>query len=276
MASYPLCPQQEIECSGDVKYRRRNLLGKGGFADCYRYSPIKGGQDVAAKVFIKSRTTREKDKLRMQREITIHKSVQHHNVVKFLESGEDGEVYFIMLELCNGNTLLNKVKKCQKLEESLVAFYLKQVINAVIYLHEQNIIHRDLKLGNLFLTDDNVVKVGDFGLACEIGDNKMQFSMCGTPNYMAPEIITKGGYSYEVDIWSIGVLMYVMLVGKTPFQGRYVGETYRNVLNCQFTLPFSMSSAAQHLIRQLLVKTPTDRPKLVEILAHEFFQESKE
>lgn len=112
---------------------------------------------------------------------------------------------------------------------------MRQIISGVHYLHQNRIIHRDLKLGNLFLNDDLTVKIGDFGLAAKIEyDGERKKTLCGTPNYIAPEILYKKGHSFEVDIWSIGCIMYTLLVGKPPFETSSLKETYARIKKCEY------------------------------------------
>ena len=115
------------------------------------------------------------------------------------------------------NEMLRRRKRLHELE---VQCYTTQMINAMKYLHSHRIIHRDLKLGNLFLNDKMEIKLGDFGLATKLEfDGERKRTICGTPNYIAPEVLEgKGGHSYEVDIWSLGVIIYTLLVGKPPFE----------------------------------------------------------
>lgn len=114
-------------------------------------------------------------------------------------------------------------------------YYIFQIIQGVKYLHDNRIIHRDLKLGNLFLDDDLHVKIGDFGLAAKIEyDGERKKTLCGTPNYIAPEVLTKKGHSYEVDIWSIGCVMYTLLAGQPPFETKSLRETYSRIRKCDY------------------------------------------
>jgi polo-like kinase 1 len=141
------------------------------------------------------------------------------------------------------------------------------------------VIHRDLKLGNLFLTDDMKLKIGDFGLAARLDslyDRKK--TMCGTPNYIAPEVLQGqegGGHSFEVDIWSMGVVMYTLLFGKPPFETKEVKDTYKRIRANQYSFPSSVevSQSAKSLIMDILKTEPTQRPSLDAILAHAFFQD---
>jgi polo-like kinase 1 len=119
-----------------------------------------------------------------------------------------------------------------------------QVLDGLEYLHSQKIIHRDLKLGNLFLNENMCVKIGDFGLATKIdfyGEKKK--TICGTPNYIAPEILESKGHSYEVDVWSFGVIMYTLVYGRPPFESKDVKDTYKKIKDCSFSFPENVYSS---------------------------------
>ena len=134
------------------------------------------------------------------------------------------------------------------------------IVEALIYLRSQNIIHRDIKLGNLFLDDKFVLKIGDFGLAtrCVPGSNELKKTLCGTPNYIAPEIISKQGYSYEVDVWSLGIALYTMLVGKPPFYSelKNPSELCQMILNEPVKFPSNLSPSCRNILFSLLQKNP--------------------
>lgn len=142
------------------------------------------------------------------------------------------------------------------------------------YLHAHRIIHRDLKLGNLFLNEKMEVKLGDFGLATKLDfDGEKKRTICGTPNYIAPEVLEgKSGHSYEVDIWSLGVIIYTLIIGKPPFETSDVKTTYKRIRMNAYSFPdhIIISDAARNLITSILNGDPKLRPTLDEILAHEF------
>lgn len=126
-------------------------------------------------------------------------------------------------------------KRRRILTEPETRFFMKQITHGVSYLHNNKIIHRDLKLGNLLLDDNLVVKIGDFGLAAQIEyDGERKKTLCGTPNYIAPEILMKKGHSFEVDVWSIGCIMYTLLVGKPPFETNTLKDTYAKIKKCDY------------------------------------------
>jgi polo-like kinase 1 len=139
------------------------------------------------------------------------------------------------------------------------------------------VIHRDLKLGNLFINEKMEIKVGDFGLAAKIDfDGERKRTICGTPNYIAPEVLEgKSGHSYEVDIWSLGVIIYTLIIGKPPFETADVKATYDRIKKNSYSFPehVQISDAAKDLITRILSKDPARRPVLDEILNHEFFNQ---
>lgn len=174
------------------------------------------------------------------------------------------------------------IKRRKRLTETEAAFFMRQLVEAIQYLHhEQLVIHRDLKLGNLFLDRNMNIKVGDLGLATRLenGDDKRK-TICGTPNYIAPEVIqgdrSTRGHSFEVDIWSMGVILYTVMVGKPPYESKDVKSTYQRILNNEYSFPskISMSENAKGLISSMLQSKPADRPSLNEIAMHPFFTNS--
>ena len=162
--------------------------------------------------------------VQLKSEIKIHRTLHHKHVVQFSHNFEDDDNYYIILELCTNYTLSELIKRRKRVSEVEMRYYLLQMLSGMEYLHAQNVIHRDLKLGNLFLTGNMEIKIGDFGLATRVDfKDQRRTTMCGTPNYIAPEILMgKCGHSFEVDIWSIGVVVYTMLVGKPPYETSYL------------------------------------------------------
>ena len=154
--------------------------------------------------------------------------------------------------------------------------YIIQLIKALQYLHSHRVIHRDLKLGNLFLNDKMELKVGDFGLATKLDfEGEKKKTVCGTPNYIAPEVLYGTGHSYEVDIWAIGVIIYTLLIGKPPFETREVKTSYNKIKKADFSFPITskISIPARNIIKKILIVDPKKRPTLNDILTDEFFNQ---
>ncbi len=153
------------------------------------------------------------------------------------------------------------------------------MLAALKYLHAHRVLHRDLKLGNLFLSAGMQIKLGDFGLATKLEfEGERKRTVCGTPNYIAPEIIdnsgTSNGHSYEVDVWSFGVIVYTLLIGRPPFETSDVKATYKRIRNVEYSFPdnVQISEQAKSLIKGILVADPARRLRIDEILEHPFFQ----
>lgn len=206
----------------------------------------------------------------MTSEIKIHRSLNHENIVRFDRYFEDKDNVYIMLDICHNQSLSDLVRRRKRLHELEARYYIQQLVKGMEYVHASKVIHRDLKLGNLFLTERMQLKIGDFGLAAQVyyeGERKK--TICGTPNYLAPEVLeNKDGHSYEVDYWSIGVILYTMLCGRPPFESSEVKQTYQKIKAGQFSFPeaLEINSFAKSFIRDCLVLDPTKRMNLQEML----------
>lgn len=174
---------------------------------------------------------------------------------------------------------MDMLRRRRRFTEPEARFFMVQLIGACHYMHTHQVIHRDLKLGNLFLDSNLNIKVGDFGLATriEIPGTKIHSPACGTPNYIAPEVLfdKAKGHSFEADVWSVGVVLYTLAVGRPPFQTKEVKEIYRRIRDNDWKFPADcqVSPEAQELVERILVREPEDRPTLHRILEHPFFTE---
>ncbi|EGR28152.1 protein kinase domain protein [Ichthyophthirius multifiliis] len=255
-------------------YIKDRFLGKGGFAKCYEFTNIETKKIYAAKIITKSTLKKSRSRQKLISEIKIHKSLKHQYIVLFEHVFEDNENVYILLEICTNNTLNELIKNRKRLTELEVQCYILQIISALIYLHKNQIIHRDLKLGNLFLSEKLEIKIGDFGLATKLKFlNEKKNTICGTPNYIAPEILEGNiGHSFEVDIWSLGVIIYTLIIGKPPYETPDVKSTYKRIKQNKYSFPESVpiSDAAKNLIKSILQLQPFQRPTLNQILEHPF------
>ncbi|XP_025890741.1 serine/threonine-protein kinase PLK3 isoform X1 [Nothoprocta perdicaria] len=254
-------------------YCRGRLLGKGGFARCYEMTDLSSNKTYAVKVIPHSRVAKPHQREKITNEIELHRDLHHKHIVKFSHHFEDSESIYIFLEHCSRKSLAHIWKARHTLLEPEVRYYLKQIISGLKYLHLKGILHRDLKLGNFFINENMELKVGDFGLAAcqDISDQKKK-TICGTPNYLAPEVLLRQGHGPESDVWSLGCVMYTLLCGNPPFETSDLKETYRCIKQVDYMLPTFLSVPARHLIAGILKRNPQDRLTLEEILDHEFFK----
>ncbi|CAG9333520.1 unnamed protein product [Blepharisma stoltei] len=269
-----------VKTNGEVamrRYSKGRFLGKGGFARVYEFSNLETRKVTAAKIVPKESLQKSRAKQKLMSEIKIHRALHHPNIVGFEHFFEDNENVYILLELCSNQTMNELLRRRKRLTELEVQCYILQCISAMRYLQSHKVIHRDLKLGNLFLSDKMEIKIGDFGLAAKLEyDGEKKKTICGTPNYIAPEVLDgKTGHSYEVDIWSLGVITYTLLVGKPPFETSDVKTTYRRIKMNAYSFPdhVPLSESSKSLITRILVNDPAKRPTLDEIVAHEFFHQ---
>ena len=268
------------------RYAKGRLLGKGGFAKCYEATDLESNQVYAVKVVAKASLTKQRAKAKLITEIQIHRTLDHPRVVKYYHHFDDSEHVFMLLELCPNQSLNELLRRKKRFTEAEAAFYLSQLVDGLIYLKRHRVIHRDLKLGNLFLGANMELKIGDFGLAAKLDfDLQKRTTICGTPNYIAPEILEssssssvpgqrESGHSYPVDVWSVGVILYTMLVGKPPFEDVDVKATYQRIRENRYSFPESVyiSQSGKQLITALLRADPRNRPSLEDILSSHFLQ----
>ncbi|UYV65734.1 PLK2, partial [Cordylochernes scorpioides] len=231
--------------------------------------------------------------LQMLREIELHRSLQHPNIVHFHHFFSDAHNIYIILENCSRKSLVHVLcgleymccvmqslvhvlKHRKSLTEPEVRYYLRQLCAGVAYIHDRHVIHRDLKLGNMLLTESMRLKIADFGLATRLSPAastpaSKKPTVCGTPNYIAPEVLSRKAHGIEMDIWAIGCIMYAMLVGLPPFESSSLSETFSRISRNCYYIPGQVSDPARDLIRRILQGCPADRPTISEILSHGFF-----
>jgi len=251
-------------------YVRGRFLGKGGFARVHELIDLQTNSLFAGKIINKSRISKPHHKEKITREIELHRNLIHKNVVQFVKNFEDSDNIYIVLENCSKRSLVHVLKARHVVTEIETRYYMQQLVNGVQYIHSQNIIHRDLKLGNLFLTGTMAVKIGDFGLATRVGWEK-KGTICGTPNYISPEVLNKDGHGFPADVWALGCVMYALLVGQPPFETSTLKETYTRIAENVYSIPEAVSPLAASFIRQLLHPDPKQRPLVPNIAQDPFF-----
>ncbi len=189
----------------------------------------------------------------------------------------EDRIFFVMPFLCGGE-LFQHLKKFKRFSEDMARFYGAQISIALQYLHDKHIIYRDLKPENILLDEKGYLRLADFGMAKKIENNEKALSFCGTPEYLAPEIINEEGYDYNVDWWSLGIILYEMLCGVPPFYAENLDKMYKIILETEVNFPHNiyLSDEAKDIINQLLKKNVKNRlgyvSGIVEIKNHPFFK----
>ena len=250
-------------------------LGCGSFGRVFLARHIKTKVLYAIKAIDKKNKTNIEERPYFRRELEVMYKIHHPNVVKLFGHFEDNNYcYFIMEYISKGNVYnLLTLDKKKQLSTKLVATIMKDVISAAYFLHNMNppIIHRDIKPENVLLNDGIVAKLTDFGWSNYIQEEKERKTVCGTPIYLAPEIIKEQGHDERVDIWCIGVLLFELITGKVPFHGPDIESLKSNILHLKIVWPKEMNPDAKDLISKILKLDPNQRLPLEDMLKHPFF-----
>ncbi|KAF5352591.1 hypothetical protein D9756_006254 [Leucocoprinus leucothites] len=229
------------------------------------------GHIVAMKYISKAVIHREKTKTRVRREYEYMRTLRHPHVIKLYEVISTPTDIIFVMEFAGGE-LFNYIVANGRMPESRARKFFQQIISGIEYSHRLKIVHRDLKPENILLDDDFNVKITDFGLSNEMSDGDFLATSCGSPNYAAPEVIRGGVYAGpEIDVWSSGVILYVMLSGRLPFEDDDVHMLFSKITHGNFHIPSSFSNDARNLIGAMLVVDPVKRITIPEILQHPFF-----
>uniref|UniRef100_A0A0K0F1X0 Serine/threonine-protein kinase PLK n=1 Tax=Strongyloides venezuelensis TaxID=75913 RepID=A0A0K0F1X0_STRVS len=251
-----------------TQYSKEELLGSGGFGKCYLFTDLSTRKKYAGKVIMKSRL---KGNLNMaHEEISIHINLRHPNILRMFRFFFLPTFACMILELCDG-TLKNVLKRLEILDEPSCRFVLREVARGISYLHEERIIHRDIKLDNIFFTKDMDIKIGDFGIAIKCVDSTIKImKACGTAKYFAPETLNGSGYSFGVDVWALGITLYKMTVGHYPFDCKDEHILYTMIMRHDYNIPSTVSAHTKEAIRILLIHDPDSRPAIDDVLKTDY------
>lgn len=257
------------------KYEVGRLLGQGAFAKVYYARSIRTNQSVAVKVIDKDKIMRVGLADQIKREISVMRIVRHPNIVQLYEVMATKSKIFFVMEYAKGGELFNKVAK-GKLKEDAARRYFQQLINAVDFCHSRGVYHRDIKPENLLLDENENLKISDFGLSalaqCKHQDGLLH-TTCGTPAYVAPEVINRKGYDGEkVDIWSCGVVLFVLLAGYLPFHDSNLIEMYRKIGKAEFKCPNWFPPEVRKLLCKILDPNPSTRISMAKIRESSWFR----
>ena len=251
-------------------YKYGRLLGKGAFGKVNLCLHTLTGRLVAIKSINKEKIKNERQKKKIKLETTIMETLsKSKNIVKIFETYETKKHICIVMEYICAGDLLTYIKKRSKLTEPVAKFIFKQIILGIKHIHDNSIIHRDIKLDNTLLDLDNNIKICDFGVSRKINKDDVMFEQCGTPAYIAPEILINKGYQgFGVDIWSAGVVLYAMLSGTVPFKGNNLKELHNLIISGDYKEIKGISIEAEDLLKNILEVDPNKRFKIEEILNH--------
>jgi 5'-AMP-activated protein kinase catalytic alpha subunit len=257
------------------RYEIGKLLGHGTFAKVYHARNVKTNESVAIKVIDKEKILKVGLMAHIKREISILRRVRHPNIVQLFEvMATKAKIYFVM-EYVRGGELFNKVAK-GRLKEEVARRYFQQLISAVSFCHARGVFHRDLKPENLLLDENGNLKVSDFGLSAvpdQIRQDGLFHTFCGTPAYVAPEVLAKKGYdAAKVDIWSCGIVLFVLMAGYLPFQDQNIMVMYKKIYKGEFRCPRWFSSELVRLLSKLLDTNPVTRITIPEIMENRWFK----
>uniref|UniRef100_A0A1B0GLD3 polo kinase n=1 Tax=Lutzomyia longipalpis TaxID=7200 RepID=A0A1B0GLD3_LUTLO len=244
------CPTDDIplelyDASTKTKYQRARYFGKGGFAKCYEIIDATTSKSYAGKVVSKKLMVKDSQKEKMTQEISIHRSLSHKNIVQFYSFFDDKINIYIVLELCQRRSMMELHKRRKTITDFECRYYNYQILQGLKYLHDLKVIHRERKE-----------------------------TICGTPNYIAPEILNRKGHSYEADIWSVGCVMYTLLVGRPPFETKSLKDTYSKIRKCDYRIPTALRSTAADMIVAMLQPHPSKRPSVNKLFGFEFLSGS--
>ncbi|EFJ12879.1 hypothetical protein SELMODRAFT_234951 [Selaginella moellendorffii] len=258
------------------KYELGRTLGEGTFAKVKFAKNTKTGQGVAIKILDRDRVLKHKMVEQIKREISTMKLVRHPNIVQINEVMASKSKIYIVLELVTGGELFDKIVHQGRLKEDEARKYFQQLINAVDYCHSRGVYHRDLKPENLLLDSNGNLKISDFGLSAlpqQLRADGLLHTTCGTPNYVSPEVINDKGYDgAKADLWSCGVILFVLMAGYLPFDEPNLMNLYKKIYNAEFTFPAWFSTGAKKLIHRILNPNPQTRITVPEILENEWFK----
>ncbi|PIN18463.1 Serine/threonine protein kinase [Handroanthus impetiginosus] len=271
-----------MEVKGNIlmkKYEVGRLLGQGTFAKVYYGRNLETGQSVAIKVIDKEKVLKVGLINQTKREISVMSSIKHQNIVQLHEvMATKTKIYFVM-EYAKGGELFHKVAK-GRLKEDSARKYFRQLIQAVTFCHSRGVYHRDLKPENLLLDENGNLKVSDFGLSA-LTESKRQDGLlhttCGTPAYVAPEVISRKGYDgAKADIWSCGVILFVLLAGYLPFHDSNLMEMYRKISKCEYKCPSWFPPEVRKLLSRILDPNPQSRISMARIMENSWFRKEPE
>ncbi|KAL0208058.1 hypothetical protein P9112_010645 [Eukaryota sp. TZLM1-RC] len=244
-------------------------LGQGQFGQVFLAREKKSKFIVALKVLQKKELERYNYQKQVLQEIEIQRRLNHRNILKLYGYFHDKKRIYMILEYAPGGELYKELKSCGKFRPRRAALYITQLIKALRHCHACNVIHRDIKPENILIGADGELKIADFGWAALVNDGRRK-TMCGTIDYISPEMINDQPHDHRIDVWAVGVLLYEFLVGHPPWVRGTKEETFRSISKLDIDFPRNFPPDCRNLILSILKANPKDRPSLEDILQSPF------
>nr|XP_060628057.1 aurora kinase A [Anolis sagrei ordinatus]XP_060628058.1 aurora kinase A [Anolis sagrei ordinatus]XP_060628059.1 aurora kinase A [Anolis sagrei ordinatus] len=242
-------------------------LGKGKFGNVYLAREKESKFILALKVLFKSQLEKAGVEHQIRREVEIQSHLRHPNIIRLYGYFHDATRVYLILEHAPRGEVYKELQKLSKFDEQRTATYMTELADALLYCHSKSVIHRDIKPENLLLGSNGELKIADFGWSVHAPDSRRS-TLCGTLDYLPPEMIEGKRHDEKVDLWSLGVLCYEFLVGKPPFEAKTYQETYRAISKVDYKFPPFVTEGARDLISKLLKHNPNHRLPLEEVLKH--------
>ena len=258
-------------------YEIKETIGKGTFSIVKLGINKITNEKVAIKILKKKKMQKNKDKLRLEREINILKRLHHINLIKIHKISEESDNYFIVMEYCENGELFNYIVAHERLSEEETAYFFYQLINGLDYIHHKNIVHRDLKPENLLLSQGNILKIVDFGLSnYYYPEEQLLSTPCGSPCYASPEMVCGNKYNgFKIDVWSCGIIIFAMICGYLPFEDPNNEILFKKIMKCKVEYPEYLSEEVLDILNKIIVIDPNKRINIEQIRQHPFYLKGK-
>eukprot|EP00736_Rhodelphis_marinus_P013870 Rmarinus@m.14801 len=250
-------------------------LGNGKFGNVYLAREKRSKYIVALKVLFKAQLRKANVEHQLRREIEIQSHLRHPNILRMYGYFYDSKRVYLILEYAPKGELYKELQRCGRFPESRAAQYGEQLAKALIYCHKKHVIHRDIKPENLLMGIRGELKIADFGWSVHSPSSR-RTTLCGTLDYLSPEMVEGREHDDKVDLWSLGVLLYEFVVGNPPFEARNHSETYRRISKVDLKFPPNVSEGCRDIITRLLVKDPQNRLRLEDVLEHPWIKQARQ
>jgi serine/threonine protein kinase len=265
------CTIMNAEKFTSDRFSFRKMIGYGSSGVVQLAQDKVSGRSLAVKERLKARLQTVKNVKQVFNEKTVFESIRHPLIVEFYGTCMDMKKLYLVMEYVQGGDLYSRLSRRGRLMTSEVRFYAAEVASVLTYLHNQGVVYRDLKPENILIAQSGHIKLTDFGWSKRLRQGERTFTLCGTPEYLAPEMLTRSGHDFAVDWWTLGILLHEMLCGTSPFHGESAYETYSNIITTAYLPPKDADSEIQLLLQGLLSKDPQHRFTAEKVRNHSFF-----